>query len=341
MKQCAYRLLACVLAPALLLSGCLSPSMLRPTESSSSAEASSAPSRSLPEAPASSEAMDPELVKDIKYGMYVQLNNELVRLVQDIDNYFLVVASEPEFRILPDTGLSYGYRIIGYSTDVLEDALSVAAMEPALGNLDAYVLEMEEPLKRLMETFSLISRSNNYAADQYAKPKEWHAAVYEATAQLEAVVYNFFDELSVLSDEREAQWRDELKADGKLIAYHASCAIYAQRKLLAEIAAQGITDENIMELDLSKIRPHYDELVAAVAELDAAVLDNDQLMEESLPQGHPFDGLFKLLIDTTDYMMMWVETGKGIETPGMLGSIQHVSETLSRCIERYNSVFAG
>ena len=135
---------------------------------------------------------------------------------------------------------------------------------------------------------------------------------------------------------------EKMKAEGELIAYNASRGITIGRQVLNEISEQEITDESITELDLTKIRALYEELVAVVGELDAATADNDQLIKESLSNSRPFDGLYGALIQALEWMIMQVESGKPVDLSGSgapLGSIGHFSETLSKCIERYNTVF--
>ena len=334
--------LACALVLAILMSGCMPRSRSR-SMSSTPASLSSSESSSVSSVSSSEEEIPPEEMKNIKYNIYVQLGNKMIKILNKVDSYFLVVADEPEFRLLPDSGYTYGYDISGFNTDIVMDALSVAAMEPPLGNLDAYVTELGEPLLTVIDIMDQIDRDYDYAANQYAKPKERHKTFYEAVHKLDGVVDEFFAELGALGDEKEAQWREELKAEGSLIAYNGSQGIYLCKKLLRELAAEGVTDANLTEMDLTKIRPIYDELAETVAALDTALADNDQLMKESLPKGDPFSNRFHLMLDTIDYMFQRVQSGRGMEDPGMvaLGTILHIQEVLSDCIEDYNRTFAG
>ena len=75
---------------------------------------------------------------------------------------------------------------------------------------------------------------------------------------------------------------------------------------------------------------------------DAATADNNQLVKESLSNSRPFDGLFNSLIQALEWMIKQVESGQPLDLSASgapLGSIAHFSETLGKCIERYNSVF--
>ena len=112
--------------------------------------------------------------------------------------------------------------------------------------------------------------------------------------------------------------------------------------MLDEAAGQGVNDENLTELDLTEIRKLHDELVAVVADFDAATADNDQLVKESLSNSRPFDGLLDGLIDALEWMMKQAESGQLPDMSGSgapLGSLGHFSYVLGQCIDRYNSVF--
>ena len=116
-----------------------------------------------------------------------------------------------------------------------------------------------------------------------------------------------------MGEERVALEEEQMKADGDLIAYNASRGLSIARKILNEIYGQGITDETITELDLTEIKILYDELVAVVADLDAATADNNQLIKESLSNSRPFDGLYDSLIQALEWMIKQVESGQPLD----------------------------
>ena len=93
------------------------------------------------------ESISPEQMDLIKYNYYVELNNEIVKLLDDIDYYYEVVEYGEEFALIPDSGYTYGYRIRGFGKDLADDCIQLADMEPAYETLDPLVKEMAEPLK--------------------------------------------------------------------------------------------------------------------------------------------------------------------------------------------------
>ena len=278
----------------------------------------------------------------IKYNYYVELNNDIIEIMDSIEYYYEVVDYTEEFSLLPDTGLTYGYRVYGKNTDILDDCVILADMEPDYGEMDTLVKEMEEPLRALMETFLEISSSHDYADNQYQKAKEYHAVIYANADAFIAVAPAFLDAIDEMGDARVEEEENRLKEEGMLINYNASRAISIGRKVLDEAAGQGVNDENLTELDLTEIRKQHDELVAVVADFDAATADNDQLVKESLSNSRPFDGLLDGLIDALEWMMKQAESGQLPDMSGSgapLGSLGHFSYVLGQCIDRYNSVF--
>ena len=284
----------------------------------------------------------PEQMDLIKYNYYVELNNDIVEILDSINYYYEVVDYAEEFSLLPDTGLTYGYRVYGKNTDILDDCLQLSDMEPDYGEMDTMVKDMAEPLRALMETFSDISDSYDFADNQYQKAKEYHAIVYENADAFVDLGYAFMDAVDAMGATRIAEEEERMKEEGMLIIYNASRAISIGREVLNVIYDQEISDENITELDLTEIKTLYDELVAVVADFDAATSDNDQLIKESLSNSRPFDGLYDSLIQALEWMIKQVESGTPLDLSGSgapLGSIGHFSETLGECIDRYNSVF--
>lgn len=295
------------------------------------------------EAEASTEPeIDPETMDIIKYNVYVELNNYMVEVMDNLDNYYTVVEYADEFAFIPDSGYDYRFGIVYLNTDIIDDALTVASMEPSYETLDELAKQVAEPMRALMEGFNKINKSNDFANNQYAKAKEYHTQIQENVDEFDSLAYAFMDAVTLLGNERVAAYEQQMLDEGQLIIYSCSHAITIGRQILDECYAQGIDDANITELDLTNIKILYEELLETVAAYDEAVSDNNQIMKESLSNSTPFDGLLNSLAQSVEWMIKQVESGKPIEDPGReyLGGIIHIQEVLSQCIERYNTVFA-
>lgn len=337
------KFLAVLMIFALLLPACGKKAEEKPDKTKP--EAPEVKTEAEPEAEAAEpeeEELSPEQMDLIKYNYYVDLNNDIVEIVDSINYYYEVVDYTEEFSLLPDTGLTYGYRVYGKNTDILDDCLQLADMDPDYGELDTMVKDMAEPLRALMETFSNISDSYDYADNQYAKAKEYHAIVYANADAFIELGYEFMDAIDEMGDSRIAEEEERMKEEGNLIIYNASRVISIGREVLDVAYDQGVNDENLTDLDLTEIKALHDELVQVVADFDAATSDNDQLVKESLSNSRPFDGLLDSLIQALEWVIKQTESGTLPDLSGSgapLGSLGHFSETLGKCIDRYNSVF--
>ena len=335
---------ALLLALLLLVSaGCT------PSGSSDDGKATGAPAPTqeptpTPE-PEPEETLDPEVVDQIKYNIYVELNNKMVDVLDTLYDYYEVVEYADEFALLPDSPYSYKYGISGYNTDILEDAQIVAEMAPAFEPLDGLTLQIIGPMKALMDTFSDISHNYDYAADQYAKPKEYHKVIQANAALFEDLAYQYMDAVQEMSIERVEADELRMQEEGQLLAYNFSHSITVVKKITAECYKQEVSDYNIEELDLAPIRPLYQELLDTIDAYKAAAADNNQLMKESMTS----DGASHIgtqidrMASAIDWMIRQVESGYPIQDPGreFLGGLIHVEAVLSDCIDLYNSTFAS
>ena len=295
--------------------------------------------------PEPEETLDPEIMDQVKYNIYVELNNKMVSVLDSLYDYYDVVEYADEFALIPDSPYSYKYGISGYNTDILEDAGYVATLEPAYETLDGLTLQIIEPMRAIMETFSEISHNYDYAADQYAKPKEYHKVIQANAALFEDLAFQYMEALQEMSVERIEASEQRMKNDGQLLAYNFSHSITVVKKITAECYRQEISDYNIEELDLTPIRPLYQELLETIDAYKAAAGDNNQLMEESMTS----DGAYHIgtqidrMASAIDWMIRQVESGVPIQDPGreFLGGLIHVEAVLSDCIDLYNSTFAS
>lgn len=284
--------------------------------------------------------IDPETMDLIKYNIYVEMNNYMIEVLDNISSYYMVIQDADEFAFVPDTEYSYKYDISPLNSDIIDDALMVAEMEPAYETLDALTLQIAEPMRTLMDTFSDIYSSNDFADNQYARAKEFHALVQANAVTFSDLAYQFLDEISVIGRERTAEEEQGMLDDGQLICYNASHAITVAREILDACYEQDVYDDNVETLDLTPIYPLYEELTSTVNAFNEATQDNNQLMKESLSSSTPMYGLLDSLVQAVDWMIQQVEHKAPVDSIGQLGGIMHIEEVLSDCIDQYNSVFA-
>ncbi len=280
---------------------------------------------------------------NIKYNIYVELNNQMLDVMENIDLYFTIVKEEEEFSIADGYDYSYfSHSMHGFDEDLLADALTVSDWTPEYAELDEAVKEIAEPLLLICDTCDKIDSSPDYADDQYALAKEWHEIMWEWGGYVYNECAEFMDLVDEMASEQILIAEQGLLEDGLMIQYYSSHAMTLIEQILDECFEQGVSDVNLNELDLTAITPLYEELEETVAAYETACQDSNQVMKESLNNSAPFDGLLNLMLESAEYMMDSAEQGvvyDGTESP--LGSINFIYEAHGKCVDRYNSVFVG
>lgn len=288
--------------------------------------------------------LDEEAMDILKYNIYVKLNNTVVEILDDIDNYFLVVDTADEFRFRDDAEYSYGYRIKGFNMDSVEDAELVYNLAPAFETLDGLVEAMLPSMREIMETFDAIDDSEySYEENQYQQPKENHARLMACLDEFTAYAYDFLEQVDIIADERGAIQEAKMLEEGRLIIYNFSHMLTLSSQILDEIYDQGIDDYNLTELDLTPIYPLFEEMQATAAAYDEAVSDNNQLMKESLSNRQVYAGNWSSLLQAFEWMIKQVESGVPYEDPSReyLGGLQHIYTVLSDRVDDYNGIFVN
>lgn len=286
--------------------------------------------------------LDEETMDLLKYNIYVELNNTIVEILNDISNYFLVVDTAEEFRFRDDAEYSYGYRIKGFNMDAVEDAELVYNMAPAYETLDGLVEDMLPSMREIMETFDAINDSEyTYEENQYQQPKENHIRLMACLEEFTAYAYEYLDQVDIIAKERDAAHEAKMLEEGRLIIYNFSRMLTLSNQILDEIYDQGIDDYNLTELDLTPIYPLFEEMQATAAAYDEAVSDNNQLMMESLSNRQVYAGNWNSLVQAFEWMIKQVESGVPYEDPSAeyLGGLQHIYVVLSKKVNDYNGIF--
>ena len=286
--------------------------------------------------------LDEETMDLVKYNIYVELNNTIVEILDDIDNYFLVVDTAEEFQFRDDAEYSYGYRIKGFNMDAVEDAELVYNVAPAYETLDGLVEKMLPSMREIMETFDAIDDSEyTYEENQYQQPKENHARLMACLEEFTTYAYEYLDQIDIIADERNAAQEAKMLEEGRLIIYNYSHMLTLASEILDEIYDQGIDDYNLTELDLTPIYPLFEEMQATAAAYGEAVNDNNQLMQESLSNRQVYEGDWNGLIQAFEWMIKQVESGVPYEDPSheYLGGLQHIYVVLSGKVNDYNGIF--
>ncbi|MCP1306347.1 DUF3829 domain-containing protein [Paenibacillus tyrfis] len=149
-------------------------------------------------------------------------------------------------------------------TQVFEKGLSYADKEPAFPTVDPIVIRMKPVINELMaaltEAYDYYD-AKDYVDDNFAKGKELHARIRQAAAELYPIKDEFDLAMNNLDTELRKVHLENYKDDKQNIDYTRLKFVVDAEALSAELARQGITAANVLDLDMNAFKPKYDVLV--------------------------------------------------------------------------------
>lgn len=223
--------------------------------------------------------------EQLLYNDYIEINNFMLGRVYDsLDRYFSYVEFQEEF-VLTDPDY-WCYSMISGDMEYLEEAYELASAKSDKSTLDEAFLAMYPSLKQLMVILDDVydyTDMKSYLDDDYAKGKEYHAALWNAMAEYEVTGETFMDELDIVADQRNAESLKMLKNEGYETLYAINMVLTCAGEIQDALYEQGVTDENILDMDMEVIQPIYDEFVANIEVIMANSENEEQLRYEGIP----------------------------------------------------------
>ncbi len=278
-NQLAAALLAAMLV--LSLTACQEDTSDKKTDSASPTSAREFITQ--PETTVDNEALDQEL-----YNLYVSINNHMLgRLYDSLNRYFSYIAYQEEFALVDaDDPDYYCYSISDSQMDNIEDAYDLASSKAEPSALDQSFLALYPSIKEIISTLNSIydyTDMKSYLDDDYARGKEYHSTLWNAMQEYDIAGGTFMDELDIVAKERNAASLLRLKDEGFEVLYTINVMFNNAEAIQEELYNQGISDENLLEMDLTAIQPLYDEFVANVEAILEYANDEDKLQSEGIP----------------------------------------------------------
>lgn len=269
------------------------------TTSSSITESKDSPAEE-PETPDAavefSEAEELEL-----YNLYVDIYNFMNgRMYDSIDRYFKYVAFEEEFSLLEDYYTCYS--LSDTQVKKVEDAYTLASSKSNKNALDEAFLAMYPSLSTILDTLDSIydyTDLKSYLDDDYAKAKEYHAVLWAALAEYVTTSMIFEEELMIEDQVRTEASLQIMKEEGYVVFYNINMMFICAGNIQTEFYNQGISDENLIEMDLEAIQPLYDEFVGYVEEILSYEDDSEQLRFEGIPENSAYWHTFLMSLKNT------------------------------------------
>lgn len=235
---------------------------------------------------AGTEALSEEKEQEL-YNSYIEVNNFMLGRVSDsLERYFNYVDIEQEEFALLDPSYDYYdcYSLSEYDIREVENAYELASSKSDKTTLDEAFLNMYPSLSLVISTLNEIegyADMKSYLDDDYGKAKEYHATLMGALVEYFDTGDAFMEELNVVASERQKNDLAEMKEEGYEVLYTMNMVLVLAGDIEDELAEQGVWDENILDMDMEKIQPLYDEFVANVEALLA--FSEDEAAADGIP----------------------------------------------------------
>lgn len=231
-------------------------------------------------------AINPEDVLDNDttyelYNAYIDISNDLVgRLNDSLNRYFTYVDFDTEFRLLEEDGNYYDcYSVSGPQRNVT-DAYELVNNKTDKDELDQAFLDMYPSISALIKALTDIyeyTDQKTFLEDNYAKSQEQHTALLSVLEEYYNTGEVFRTALLEVADELHQEDLEQMKADGYEVLYSLNMVIDLAQKIQSELYEEEVWDENILDMDLTKIQPLYDDFSSYV-EAVASYAKNDEAL---------------------------------------------------------------
>ncbi len=306
--------------------------------------------------PGLSEEEAEELEQEL-YNTYVNVNNFMVgRLHSSLERYFEYVDIEQEEFTLLDADDDYFtcYSLSEYDIRDLDSAYEMASGKSEKDALDEAFLKMYPSASIVIATLNEIEEytdMKSYLDDDYERAREYHATLMGSLEEYFNTGDAFMEELNTVADARSAEDLERMKAEGYEVFYAMNMVIDLANDIEQELYNQEVWDENILDMDLEKIQPLYDEFVENVEALLEYSKDESKLAAEGIPYNSGYWSIF--LSDVKDTktslteVLQKVKDGEELSYSDMLMtgisgecSLSSFDEGLSRMIDDYNGMIS-
>lgn len=298
------------------------------------------------------EALEQEL-----YNTYVNVNNFMLgRLQSSLERYFEYVDIEQEEFTLLDADDDYFtcYSLSEYDIRDLDSAYEMASGKRDKNALDEAFLKMYPSVSIVIATLNEIEEytdMKSYLDDDYERAREYHATLIGSLEEYFDTGDAFIEELNIVADARSAADLERMKAEGYEVFYAMNMVIDLANDIEGELVSQGVWDANILDMDLEKIQPLYDEFVENVEALLAYSKDESKLAAEGIPYNSGYWTIFISDVKDTKTslteVLQKVKDGKPLSSSDMMitsiggqCSLSSFDAGLSRMIDDYNSMIS-
>ena len=259
-----------------------------------------------------------------QYNNYVDFSNFLTGNFEDnIGRYFEGVEPETEFKVI-EGGHYTTVSFSDYDTEQVQSYLDQANAGTNFPDLDEQVKTLAPIVLETMKVYNEAASYGDlqaYKDDQYAKAQEIHSRLFPLVQSYIDPADTYTAAIHSLSVERQQEEMQRMKDNGLTIRY------------------------DIADLDLTKIRPAYDELATLLLEFVPLSKDKDAAEKEGFDNNYYVTTFADAAGDFKKQLQEMIdrkESGKGFSENDLQilwatdGSFQKISEAASQMTETYN-----
>ena len=218
------------------------------------------------------------------YNNYIDLSNFMTgRVEESLNRYFTGVAATEDFS--PVEG---GYYITttfsNYDYELLDNVEAQADLGTSYTEMDEHALTLIPTLRDLMKVLDEAGNYGNqkgYLDDNYAKGQEIHSRFVPAVNAYDEERLPYLNSLRAILQERQALDLEHFQKEGYTIRYQMLKLTILKSDIMNAIYKQEeISDENVLSLDVTEIRPKYEEMASVLAEFAVNYKDEAELEKE-------------------------------------------------------------
>lgn len=327
------RLLPLTLSAALLLTGCGGDTTSKPTETPVQ------------------ETQGAEQYDYSKYNAYLDLNNEISDIEDILDVYFSNVDYTEDFALLEGGDYAAIKEVASNYTPltfVVREALDYVEDDPAYPDTDKLVEQLGTSVEEVMDALNSIGayvRFDEFQEDNLAKAAQLHAELWAALETYDLYYADFMDAMSVLSDDLDQQYLEQLWEQGDLVLYYSECMMNSAQAALEEVMDQINTAfengaEELPELEMAAFNDHFNQFKEHCQTLKTT-LENDE-EREKVPSltGTRGDSILTLYTQKVDalnyYMTQLSEYANG--NVDYLEALYNAMDAHDAMIDAYNNI---
>ena len=284
-----------------------------------------------------------------QYNNYVDFSNFLTGNFEDnIGRYFEGVEPETEFKVI-EGGHYTTVSFSDYDTEQVQSYLDQANAGTNFPDLDEQVKTLAPIVLETMKVYNEAASYGDlqaYKDDQYAKAQEIHSRLFPLVQSYIDPADAYTAAIHTLSVERQQEEMQRMKDNGLTIRYDMLRIMDLKNQIIDAFSEQSnVAEANIADLDLTKIRPAYDELATLLLEFVPLSKDKDAAEKEGFDNNYYVTTFADAAGDFKKQLQEMIdrkESGKGFSENDLQilwatdGSFQKISEAASQMTETYN-----